>query len=209
MKVLIIGASSKTSVGYYIGEYLRETFRCEVIYVSRSGGLGVNCDLNEYHQVNKLFDRCHLSEDDVVINTAGVFTCPQLMGDFENLTGVKDHLLVKSYGAWLLGEVCVKRSVGKLIMLGGRESVSGNGAFSVYDTANGSLWAVVKTISEHHLTPKVYYLDIPAIRNSTMLNNIGQVDEGYQATIGSFKVNQAVESIINGLYPSGTRIVVE
>ncbi len=157
MKAIIFGASSNTSLGYSIGEYLKLKNKYEVIYSSRSGKLGVKCNINSPKQVYSILSK---EKPDLIINAAGVFHKPQILGSFKNTDLTNNHILTKSFGALILAEAAAKtQSVKNIIMLGGR-AISSHPGFASYSIGNGALWALVSFFATHTKTPNIFYIDL-------------------------------------------------
>jgi len=207
MKVIIFGASSKTSIGYHIGRGLVKK-GYEITYASRGGKLGEKCDINDFEQTNKLlYDVC----PNIVIDATGVFSKPESFGCHSDFLKAREHLLVSSYGALVLADAAVRNKVEKLIMVGGRAS-SCNREFGVYAVANGSKSALVDfLVSYERFRIKSYYLDLPTIKHSTMIRGEGNnlyrhVPIPEEATLED--VNFAVQDILIDKYPNGSRVKV-
>lgn len=205
MKTVILGASSDKSLGYHIGTYLEKKSGHSVVYASRSGKLGIKCDTNEPKQVGALLAN---EKPNLVVYAAGVYSEPQILGSFKKYTEVNSHILSKSFGALVVANaVAATPSVKTFIILGGRE-ISSDPGFAAYSVANGALWALVSFFAKHKKTPKIYYVDLPLIKNTTMgqlytISHGSSVDQASPETI-----IDTVSKIIDNKYRSGSRIIV-
>src|SRR4051812_46883534 len=117
MKILILGASTKSSIGYQVGERLRVGGHTPV-YASRSGALGHVCDLTDPEAVKKLFIT---ERPDAVIYAAGIFVQPAELGKIKDGERVREHLAAKSLGAVIALGAAVMASAKLFIVVGGRE----------------------------------------------------------------------------------------
>ncbi len=202
-KVLIVGASSKTSIGYHVGEYLRE-HGYEAVYASRSGKLGIKCDLKNPSQVKKMLAA---EKPEIVIHAAGVFCPPQVLGEIDQWSEVFAHIDAKSSGALVLANaLIVVGTVHTFIALGGRET-SSEPDFAMYTISNGALWGLIRFMATHTKINS-YFLDMPFITSSTM-------NKAYQETTGKRPLGEnmnvvffTIEEILNGKYENGKRILL-
>src|SRR5262245_39741520 len=112
MKILIVGATSKESVGYNAGEALREHGHTPA-YASRSGKLGIVCDIGNPNQIRRLLVR---EKPDVIIHAAGVFSSPRALGRIDEWKKVRAHLDAKSFGALALADAAVASRKGKIFI---------------------------------------------------------------------------------------------
>lgn len=205
MKAIIFGASSHTSLGYHIGHYLESKNKYTIIYTSRSGKLGIKCDVNEPKQILSILSK---ERPDLVVYAAGIFNKPQTLGSLKKIAPIRDHILAKSFGALMLADAIAKRpSVKKIIMLGGR-AISSDPGFATYSIANGALWALVSFFAKHNHTTKIFYIDLPLVENTTMARSYISLggDSGSQTKIDS--VTHVIEKILKNKYKSGSRIVI-
>ncbi|HAR54860.1 TPA: hypothetical protein DCR79_01025 [Patescibacteria group bacterium] len=206
MKIIIFGVSSKSSVGYLLGQQLNAHDKLQIIYASRSGKLGYKCDITNPRFVQKLMSK---EKSDVIINAAGVFSTPQKLGNFNDWSKVKQHILARSFGSLILADAAIKSSnVKKIIMLGGR-ATSSDAGFAAYSTSNGALYALTQFISQYTKL-SVYYVDLPMITDSTMAKAL--LGSGPKLTaIKSTDVKMitaVIKKILSNKYRDGTRIIV-
>ncbi|MEZ4103734.1 MAG: hypothetical protein R3B60_00410 [Candidatus Paceibacterota bacterium] len=202
MKIIVFGASSKTSIGFYVGEYLKKLGHT-VVYASRSGGLGEKCDINEYRQVYALLNEY---KPDVIVNAAGVFTGLELIGQLKDFSIIKDSVFVKCYGSLLLADISVKLGVNTLIVIGGHTEPCDSGFF-IYNMVNNAMLSLVKSIVKQTRALEAYYLEIPAIKNSSMVKEAMERESAKSLDAhDAVDVCKIVEDVINGKYESGSRI---
>src|ERR1043166_2275332 len=167
MKVLILGASSKKSVGYLVGEYLRSQGH-QATYVSRTGKLGIACDITNPRHVKKIVSRL---EPDILIISAGDFMPLVPIGSFKDWDAVRSTLAAKSFGPLVAANkfASTKTSGPKfLIALGGRE-ISASPLLAAYTVGNGSLFALVRFLARHTKI-RAFYIDLPAIAGTAMMS---------------------------------------
>jgi hypothetical protein len=163
MNILIFGASSKSSIGFTVGEILR-LHGHSVVYASRSGKLGTRCDVTKPQEVRRLMAK---TNPDVVILAAGVFSAPEKISDIASWKHTGSHLRTKSFGALVVAnEFARARKRGALVVLGGRD-VSSHPGFAHFTIGNGSLWSLVRFLNRH-TSVDAYYLDLPFVTDSTM-----------------------------------------
>lgn len=212
MKVVIFGASSHTSLGYYIGDYLAHKNKYDVIYASRSGKLGLKCDVTNPKEISSVFSK---QKPNLVIYATGVFSKPELVGKFKDWEPMKKHILAKSLGILVLANEAIKsKSMRKLIVLGGRD-ISAEPGFAAYSIGNGALWSFVRFFAKHKKEVATYYVDLPFIKNSTMEKNYMQTKNGF--SLSTFNksstdikvLNDIIQKIIKGKYKSGSRFIVD
>lgn len=205
MRILIVGASSEQSVGYLVGESLKQKDH-GILYASRSGTLGEKCDICHQSDVLRVF---RIFQPDVVIQAAGVFTSPQRLGRARMRTKMADHILVKSYGMFVGLDAAMRTpSVRHVIVFGGRE-VSSDPRLAVYTAANGALWALVRFAAQHlseHFAS--YFIDLPLIENSTMAIMMAFSDKRPDGSLSADRVAETIEEILCGRHEPGTRIVL-
>lgn len=163
MRVLILGASSKRSIGFCVGEYLKKRGH-SIVYASRSGKLGVSCDSTKPKSVRALIAKVKPS---AVILGAGVFS-PAHLGKIYSWRTIREHVEVKSTGALVVANAFLGvRSISKFfIVLGGRE-LSSDPTFIAFTLGNGALWALVRFLNLH-TSLLAYYIDMPTIEGSAM-----------------------------------------
>jgi hypothetical protein len=162
MKITIFGASSKESIGYFVGNSFSENGNA-VVYASRSGSLGVKCDINDPESVSSFFKE---EMPDIVINAAGVFSPPQKLGQITEWESMRAHILAKSFGNLVLADASQRFGVKRLIVLGGR-ALSSHPGFVQYTIGNGAAWALASFAARHNVLHTTY-IDLPLIRNSNM-----------------------------------------
>lgn len=205
MKAIIFGASSYTSLGYYLGQYLKHTHGYDILYASRFGKLGIRCDINNSKKVITILSK---EKPDIVINAAGVYSRPQVLGIFKEFDKAKSHILSKSFGALVLADAAAKvPSVKCIIMLGGRE-ISSNAGFAAYSVGNGALWALVSFFANHHPATNIFYLDLPLIKNTTMGKHYSALKGNSDEQTAMQSVTRIIKKIIQGRYRSGSRIII-
>jgi NAD(P)-dependent dehydrogenase (short-subunit alcohol dehydrogenase family) len=163
MNILILGASSKTSIGFTTGEVLR-LHGHSVVYGSRSGKLGTRCDVTKPKEVRRLMAK---TRPDVVILAAGVFGAPKKIGTLSDWKRTDDHVHAKSFGALVVAnEFARVRKIGTLVVLGGRE-ISSHPGFAHFTIGNGALWSLVRFLNTNTAIA-AYYLDLPFVTDSAM-----------------------------------------
>lgn len=163
MNILILGASLKTSIGYTVGELL-QTEGHTITYASRSGKLGVQCDITDPRSIKKVVAT---SKADAVIIAAGIFLNSGHVGKLKETDRVRQHLLAKSFGALVVADALVAaRPDAQLIVFGGRD-VSGDPGFAPYTIGNGALINLIKFL-DRHKSVDAYYLDLSFVEDSTM-----------------------------------------
>jgi len=201
--VLVAGASSKSSLGYAVGEALKGQ-GYGVTYASRSGKLGVACNLDNVDAVNKLLKRLN---PQIVVHGAGVFLTPLKLGKIKHWESVKSHLGAKAFGALVLanGAAGLEKQP-TFIVLGGRET-SAHPGFAPYTIGNGSIWALVRYLAQHSGI-KAYFLDLPFVNNSTMHLKYAQFAGKMPRGIDTNEVTKTVERLMKGKYKNGSRIIL-
>ncbi|HEY4517247.1 MAG TPA: NAD-dependent epimerase/dehydratase family protein [Candidatus Paceibacterota bacterium] len=204
MRILIVGASSKKSIGYLVGECLKKKGH-NILYASRRGSLGEKCDLLIQADVLRLF---RSFQPEVVIHAAGVFTRPQRIGKAKMHSKMADHILAKSYGTLALLDAARRTpGVRHAIALGGR-AVSSDPGLAIYTAANGALWALTQFAAQHlsnHFA--TYYVDLPLIENSTMARRLFP-ESSPDGSVSAGGVAVVVEEALRGQHQSGRRIVL-
>ena len=205
MKVVILGASSKKSIGYHVGEHLVAAGH-KVVYASRSGKLGLRCDSTNPRQIFGLLKK---EKPSVVINAAGVFLPSVRLGLARDWKKTEQHLLAKSLGALVVLDAAIAvKGITHFIALGGRE-ISGDPGFAAYTAGNGSLWALVRFAAKHTRI-KTYFIDMPTIEGSTMESKHLQRMRltGSRVSVKAEVVTNAVVEILSGKHESGSRIIL-
>ncbi len=163
MKILILGASTKASIGYMVGELLRAEGH-SVTYASRSGRLGARCDITSPPSVRALMRDVR---PDVVIFAAGVFMTPKAVGKMRNLEKIAAHVNAKSVGSLIVcNQLARLKKRSYVIMLGGRETSSDPG-FAAFTVGNGALWSLVRFLNAHTIINS-YFIDLPFVEGSAM-----------------------------------------
>ena len=165
MKILILGVSSKNSVGCMVGEILRQDGH-EVRYASRKRKLNnLVCDITGSRQVRQLLREIR---PEVVIHAAGVFTRAQELGLVTGMKPITRHVLAKSVGMLALLDAAAKgyAKVQYVIAFGGRE-VSSNPGYAAYTIANGAMWSALQ-FANRHTKLGCYFLELPLVEGSTM-----------------------------------------
>lgn len=202
-KVLIVGASSKNSIGYHVGEYLRSR-GYEPVYASRSGKLGMKCDLESPAEIKKLLA---MGKPGVVIHAAGVFNAPQAVGAISEWSKVFAHLYAKSSGALMLADAVVaSKSCRVFIALGGRE-ISDECGFVAYTIGNGALFGLIQFMAAH--TPiQSFFVDMPFIRSSTMEKAYQKATDQGPRGRSVNDVCRTVENILDGKNKNSARVVI-
>lgn len=162
MKILILGVSSKTSVGYTVGEILRKQ-RHVVHYASRTSQIDLACDVTVPRELERTFREV---SPEVVIHAVGVFCRAQKLGSIRRVT-VEDHLLAKSLGTLLvLNAAEAAGTVHSVIAFGGRE-ISSNPGYAAYTIANGAMWSALQ-FANRHTKLRCYFLELPLVEGSKM-----------------------------------------
>lgn len=195
MNILIIGASTKTSIGYSVGEFLRENGHC-VQYASRGGKLGLRCDVT---QAKSIVAAIKKTKPDVVILGAGLFLRANRIGSLRDVEKIKAHLLAKSFGALMLADALVaQKNAAMLVVLAGRD-ISGNPGFSPYSIGNGALWNLVRFVNKHTRF-RAFYIDLPFVEGSTMQKQFSKAIRRakQKGSIATDKVIRAVAKIVRG-----------
>ena len=203
MNILIVGASTEYSIGYQLAEHLRQLGHI-VTCASRSGRLGVACDISNPGDVRRLLARV---KPDVIIHAAGVFSSPGTIGKMNQWGKVRAHLDVKGFGALVLANAAVaaKRPC-IFIVLGGRK-ISADLGFANYTIGNGALWALVQFFAGHGAI-RSYFVDLPFVTDSTMYRAFVRATGDKPKGVAAATVAQAVGRILNGKYKNGSRVVV-
>ncbi len=127
MNILIIGASSKNSIGYIVGEKLKIHHEHSVVYTSRNGKLGLKCDVTHPRNVRRILLK---TKPGVVVLAAGVFTAPKILGSIRSWSRITEHILAKSLGPLVLANAFTSlkpKRVRYFIALGGRAVSSESG----------------------------------------------------------------------------------
>ncbi|MFZ2886463.1 MAG: hypothetical protein WA021_01440 [Minisyncoccia bacterium] len=203
MELLIVGVSSKSSIGYQVGELLRK-YGHTPVYVSRSGKLGLACDIASPRKLRRLLAKV---KPDGVIHAAGVFSSPRALGIINEWEKVRMHLEAKGFGALALADAMVATGRGKIyIALGGRK-ISAELGFANYTIGNGALFALVQFLAGHGAL-RSYLVDLPFVEGSTMhaafARATGDTPKGVPAT----QVASSIERILKGKYKNGSRVVI-
>jgi len=167
MNILVIGASTRRSVGYLVGEYLRSRGHT-VTYASRSGRMGVVCDVTNPLDVKKLISR---HKPNVLIIGASSFVPTVRTGAIRDWASVQDFIMAKCFGPIVAANAFVKsRAKGPkfFIALGGRE-ISASDEMMTYTVGNGGLWSAVRFLARYSPI-RAYYVDMPPITGSAMFD---------------------------------------
>ncbi len=165
MRILIIGASSKMSLGYQLGEQWKKERGHDVFYASRSGKLGSKCDVTDHRQVLRLVEK---TQPDTIIQAAGIFFPAQELGKIEDYKKIQRHILAKTYGTLLLLDAAARvKRVGNFVVLGGRE-VSGLSGYAGYTCGNGGAWALIQFAARHLSQLRTFFVDLPLVDDTTM-----------------------------------------
>jgi len=165
--MLVIGASTEESLGYQVGESVRQLLGCRVEYASRSGFLGRQCDVRDATMVRNIVNdvRPH-----VIVQAAGVYSDGQELhelGATTLLPSMYAHILAKSIGTLLLlGAAVATGGVRHFVAFGGRE-VSSAPSYGVYTAANGAMWSVVE-FANRHTNIRSHLIDLPLVEGSAM-----------------------------------------
>lgn len=207
MKILILGASSKKSIGYLVGEQLRKMSNHDVVYASRRGKLGFACDITSHRDLALLLKKINPI---VIIHAAGVFAPPALIGSIRAWDQIRQHLSARGFGALMMFNAAAARGVRYVITIGGRK-LSSDPMFAMYTAGNGILWALVQFAAQHTRI-RSYYIDIPFIRGSAMetkyllWKNNKEIKKNI--SIEANVVSGAVERILDDKHKSGSRIIL-
>lgn len=206
MKILVIGASSKNSIGYQVGEHLRHSGNHTPIYASRSGKVGVRCDITDQKQVRLLVTKM---QPDVVILGAGVFAKPANLGTIRDWKKSIAHIQAKSIGALAVADAMAgsKKRPRSLITLGGRD-ISASTSFAPFTVGNGALWALTRFVAKH-TSMRAYYIDLPFVYGSAMAKQYSkQTGKNMDSVISLEMVARAIERILKGTARNGARIML-
>lgn len=171
--IMVFGASSKRSLGYFVGESWKlstlpeiERIDNRVYYASRSGRLGRKCDITRYKQVERMF-REVAGHPSAVIQAAGVYTPARRLGESLYDPAVHAHILAKSVGTMNLLDAAVRSTrVRNFIVFGGRE-MSSNPGYAFYTAANAAMWSLVQ-FANRHTKLRAYFIDLPLVVGSAM-----------------------------------------
>jgi len=198
MNILILGASSKNSIGYTVGEELHMADKHSVTYASRTGKLGLKCDVTNPQQVKRVLLKI---KPDVVILAAGIFTAPQMFGSMRGWSRVAEHLMAKALGPLVLANAFKSLKTRRpqyLFVFGGRD-VSTELGFAVYTVGNGALWSFVRFLNRHSLI-KAFYIDLPFVRESTMEKQYCRITKSKisDISIGVNEITKAIQKILDG-----------
>lgn len=199
MRALIIGASSRKSIGYHIGEDLRRQ-GTTVVYASRSGSLGYKCDVTDFAAVTNLFEK---ERPDVVIHAAGgAFLNPVALGACVDWSAMAEHIAAKSFGTIVLLDAAKRTgSVKYFVALGGRPKF-GDEKMAAYATGNGALWSAIEFANEYVPEFNSFYVDMPIVigtKNADGLIAAGAHTQSEHAqAIPVERVIEAVNDIIKG-----------
>ncbi len=206
MKILILGASSKTSVGYTVGEILRQGGHA-VRYASRTSRIDLTCDVTDPRELEHAFRE---ASPEVVIHAAGVFGRAQKLGSIRRVA-VEDHLLAKSLGTLLvLNAAEAAGTVHSVIAFGGRE-ISSNPGYVVYTIANGAMWSALQ-FANRHTKLRCYFLELPLVEGSKMASqyladpSTAKPEPGTTATPTG--IAEKVEEILAGEHNPTRRVLI-
>lgn len=203
MNILIIGASTKTSIGYGVGEILRKHGHT-ITYASRRGALGERCDISNPKAVRSLIVR---RGPDVVVVAAGVFSSPRRIGNKQSWKRIGSHICAKSLGALVVAnELAREKKEVQFIALGGRE-ISSHPGFVQFTVGNGALWSLVRFLNTHTRIP-AYYVDLPFVTSSTMHQEyIRATHTHVSGEVTPIEIAETIKHII-ALRPKRRRIVL-
>lgn len=203
MNILIIGVSSKASIGYQLAEAFRAQGHM-VTCASRSGRFGVACDINNPRDVSRLLRQ---TKPNVIIHAAGVFSTPQAIGEMNEWRKVRAHMDAKGFGALVLANAAIAAKEPRVfIVLGGRK-ISAERGFANYTMGNGSLWALVQFLAGHGAMQS-YFIDLPFVTDSTMHKAFHKATGDRPKGVPAVRVANAISTILKGKFKSGSRVVI-
>lgn len=197
MKVLVIGASSPTSIGKVIEQLLLQ-HGVEVILASRSGRFGTTCDIRDNNSLRCVLQR---HQPHAVVHAAGVYTKTGRLGCTGDWNSVRKHLAAKALGSLALIDAAVQTpKLSTLIFLGGRTK-SADPTFAVDCMANAAMKVAVEHANQH--APKrlyCHYVNLPLVSDSAMGARYlaENPDCGTLGAITSMEVAEVVRGIIFG-----------
>src|SRR3989344_2120660 len=115
MKILVIGVSSKKSIGYLLASYLQPH---EFVFADRAGKLGEVCDITDPALVEKLIG---VQQPDVVIHAAGCYTeeVEEVLGHTSEWKTACNNILAKAFGSLAVLDAAVRHRVRIVVFLGG------------------------------------------------------------------------------------------
>ncbi len=200
MKILVIGVSSQTSVGYLLAQHLKDH---EFIFASRSGKLGEACDVTNNEAVAALIFRI---KPDVVIHAAGFYR-EETLGNIQDWQAASSNVLAKAFGALVVLNEAVKNAVPIVIFFGGKMEHA-DPLFAPFVVGNGAMLVAVRFAAEHS-SVQAYYLEMGLIIGSSM----GKLIQGRGQGVHDEEVHietlaQVVQGIISGSYANGSQIVL-
>lgn len=212
MKVLAIGVSSTQSIGYLIGQSLEAKHGHVPHYMGRSDlreTLGFRYYIGD---AEKAADSIiHHVRPEVIIYAAGKFTRAQPLDNFFVTEEVAAHIHAKTIGALaILAGASKANGVRRLVFLGGRE-VSGEEGYAAYTCGNAAMWGLTQFAARHEKNFTTHFIDMPRVENTSMGDKFlldPATSKHGSESVPVENVIAAVEDIIGGEYPSGSRVVL-
>lgn len=209
MKIVIFGASDKSSIGAYVGAKLEQAGQT-VIYASRSGALGVACDITNARSVTRLLTR---TKPNCIIHAAGVFMNMERLGHLRDWSRLDANILAKSVGTLTLLNWANRHLPHPIVIMLGGPEVSGESRFAGFTVGNGALWAATQFAASHTNVP-VYYIEMPTVWPSTMLEaylrplTTKQSVKVKAASASPHAIFETIKKILKGEYRNGSRIII-